>query len=288
MKQEGNHSDNHSFNTVDLLVAVQRRKGIAWQLMDNPNTARVTSREPIYQVSNIKIITVGYLDVRRKSKTRMNRQDEMMNVSPTLEKDLIRYAKSKNRSGVKNNNKLFQDLLYKPILNITNWVLFRHYNECSLADKKDIQQAVMIRVMKDLKYFKGSKGRTAFSFLRMIIIQEVVRNKKLIQSRESRLVEYDDANDDRTTEDNTYSVTVNEMIQRLERFIQSNGLTEPQRKVVGSLMVMLGEDYYMAWLKATYKERITMLKDISKVSNEMIRETLNMVKTANLFETPSK
>lgn len=193
-------------------------------------------------------------------------------ISETLEKDLRAYAKRRNK-------KLFEEKIYAPLVHLVNWIVSKEYNHCTITDKQDVTQMVLIRITKDMKHYKEDKGTTAVSFVRMLISQELHKNKRRFERRNVE-VEYNTEADDRATDADTYRVTIEEMIGVLAKY--RDEVTGDSVRVVDALIAILKGDY-MEWIKAKSITRVAMIKERSKTTNQCIIDTLADIRDAGLM-----
>ena len=196
-------------------------------------------------------------------------------ISETLEQDLQRYAKRRDK-------KLFNEKLYAPVVHIIQWVLSKEYNNCSLSDKEDLTQLALIRITKDMHYYRDNKGRTAVSFMRLLVRQEIHKQKHRIERREVE-EEYKADSDCRAEDHNNYSITVTEMVEVLSKYRNTVGLELDNVKVIDALVTVLRVDY-LAWVKAKSITKIAMIKKHSKTTNQSIIDTLALIRDARLMQ----
>lgn len=193
-------------------------------------------------------------------------------VSPTLEQDLLRY--SKRRSG-KNFDKV-----YVPLTHIFDWLVSKQYSTVSSADYHDIKQLVFLRVVRDIKYYKPDKGNTCLSFVRMIMTQELHKQKRLVDTNKFKTTQYDtnkDSRHDETTEERN-------MVSDYQLVLESYLVDAPllQRKVLKTLIQLLPQ-----WEKITtmpYQQRIAFIAKKSRSSKYLVVQTFADIKRKRIID----
>jgi DNA-directed RNA polymerase specialized sigma subunit len=117
--------------------------------------------------------------------------------SPTLEEDLQRYAKCRKQTTY---NKIHIPLIY-----LIKWIVAKVvFTPISSYDYQDIEQLCLLRVIRDIKYWRPEKGKTALSFVRMIITQEIRLRCHKLKKIENKTELYN-GNKDNRTNDSTLS-----------------------------------------------------------------------------------
>lgn len=201
--------------------------------------------------------------------------------SPTLEHDLQRYAKRRSKN-------LFHEKLYDPLNTLIDWVISKEYNCLNLIAKQDIKQLIMVRIIKDIKYYKPDRGAKAFSFVRMLISQELHKNKRKLERIANMEDEYcqtshvDKEAQEAANETSIVPISVSEMLIVLAKYKDTTGITGDSSRVIGALIGLLQKDY-MLWLNATAIQKIQLLKLKTHATNQTIRDTLEAIKKAQLI-----
>ena len=192
--------------------------------------------------------------------------------SETLEKDLLQYAKRRSET---NFNRI-----YAPLVNVYMWLVSKQYSTISPTDFEDVKQLVLLRVIKDIHYFKPNKGNTCFSFVRMIMSQELHKRKKVIDKQNSKTIQYNSNYD--TREDYTFTTSPNAFITEYQSKLDAYIPQAPKqhRKVLRALIRMLPQWHTLNGIG--YMQRIKMIAKKSKATKYIVIQTLHDLKLKGL------
>ncbi len=192
-------------------------------------------------------------------------------ISPTLEKDLATFAICK-----RNKKQLFEKKLYRPIKYIFCWLIKKQYSACRPDNLDDIRQSVMLRVYTDFRYYRPNKGRTAISFLRLIISQEIYKQMQVLEKYYSRNVDYQKEDDNRI-DLTRVEHSISDITEQLSELKQSESLTPSDRINIDSLIQLL-HGQPLEYVTALSNQRVRMIQQHSNQSLKSIRKTLSGVK----------
>lgn len=186
--------------------------------------------------------------------------------SSTLEQDLQSYAKQRKQS--------VYDRLYHPLCSLIRWQCTQHHFRNTLYQLyDDIQQLCLLRIHKELKYYRKDKGMSAITFVRMMIRQEL--NKQMIRhgKKNNGFEEYIADKDGRE-----YRTTYNDTVAECQDILKDHRATLPreQRSIVTALMVLLQRTDIS---DMTTKEKIARIAKRCHKSRNSVIKCLNSLKS---------
>jgi hypothetical protein len=112
--------------------------------------------------------------------------------SDTLESDLRSYARRRTDS-------VFQRI-HQPLVQLIKWICRNKYQSITYANYGDVEQQAILRIMRDMRYYNPKRGMTATSFARMLLTQEIVKQRNAYEDNVKCEVLYDGNKDNRTYE----------------------------------------------------------------------------------------
>jgi len=188
--------------------------------------------------------------------------------SPTLENDLISYAKQRKQS-------VF-NRIYQPLIQIIKWQLSTKYGNQTCKHFDDIQQLCLLRIFKELHYYKPNKGMTAISFARMLINQEINKQALINMKRDSVLDEYDIDSDTRQ-----YDTTYDDMVKDIkDRLIQYSSIIPVEYKTLMDTLIDCVQTIDIGEL--TYKQKVNYLSQRSGESKCLVIKFLAHIRQSKI------
>lgn len=192
-------------------------------------------------------------------------------ISETLEQDLQTYAKHRRQS-------VFNKI-YLPLTNVLRWLCHKQYSNITNEDFNDVKQMVMLKVIKDIKYYKPTKGTTALSFVRMLMSQELMKQKRKIESGNNHNTTYlDEIEIDLETISPLKDLT-DDYQMLLEQY--QHTAPDNQKKIVGYL---IQEVSAKNTLGMTSKERKEYISKVTGMRINLVSETLRDIRKQKLRE----
>jgi DNA-directed RNA polymerase specialized sigma24 family protein len=186
----------------------------------------------------------------------------------TLEDDLKSYAKSRQPQ-------LFNTRLYLPLVQLFKWICSQQRIVFTPSDLQDVQQLALLRVFKDIPKYDPTKGMSAFSFVRMIMTQEIILRKKRLHKWECRLEEYNGNEDARQYE--SQRITNH---QRLLSDFQIH-LGNKEKRICRVIRESLNAPEVIAMTK---HQRIAYYASKAGTTHSLVKKTLNEIKEARLTD----
>jgi hypothetical protein len=187
----------------------------------------------------------------------------------TFKENLTLYAKNQNEE-------MFTKL-YEPLCHMFKWLCSRQGKYISASDFEDVQQLVMIRIIKEIKYYKPGKGMSVISFVRMIMSQELMARKLEIDIRHNSSVEHDCDKDTRTVEDGPDRVAI------YKELLEDYKATIPfrYRKIINVLIKALNNKKICS---LSYVDKIAYISKRAKVSSKIVIRIIKGIKDKRFYE----
>lgn len=196
-------------------------------------------------------------------------------ISDTLEKDLQSYAKIKRQDTF--------NRLYAPLVQLFKWLCSKQYSNINQSDYKDIEQLALLRITKDMRHFKPEKGMSATSFARMLLSQELMKHKKIIDNTTKLSVEYDSDRDNRETPEVIAgdNKTLNDYKQKLIEHYSGSAQVE-HRPVIKVIVETLDNK---ALIDMKHIDRLQFYATKCECSTYKVNEVIKTIKTLRLAES---
>lgn len=118
------------------------------------------------------------------------------------------------------------------------WVMANQYRTCPESDYEDLLQLVLIRVTKDMKYFRPNRGMSAVSFLRCLIQQEIHKQKRRIEKKAQHLT-YDNTITITETIEPRFNPDYQGAIEHVQAFVSGSSLPSTQQTIIRHVLSML-------------------------------------------------
>lgn len=187
----------------------------------------------------------------------------------TFEEDLKQYAQTQC-------HELFSNRLYEPLSQLFKWICSKQASNLSFADFEDIQQQVIIYVMKKIKYFKIDKGVTAVSFVRMLMAQELHYRKK--QLTKNLCAEYKEDEDTRI-----FFEPKTDALETYKERLEKYRLTIPvrNRKVITVLIASITDNNVN---RLNYADKISYFARKANVSKYVVLKIIRDIKRQQFFK----
>lgn len=198
----------------------------------------------------------------------------MYMINDNLEQDLVTYSKTKNKN-------LFTTKLYDPISFMLTWIISRQYRTCNESDLDDLRQCCMLRVIKDMHYYKTGKGKSATSFLRMLLQQELHKQKKKYDNHYTESIEYNPDIDNRTYDPITTNESITSPTEVFTNYLSNNITTTEQQAVITSILYIL-EHNPQNYLKLNVEQQQAAIARRSKQSIETVKATISKISQAQV------